>query len=74
MTEVLPAHDLVSEEDTTHLWVLVLTFIQNGLMGQKHRQTGQVLLNREAQQPWLQMTSPQQQGRAHIGYFCASTH
>lgn len=35
---VLPAHDLVGEEDATHLWVLVLTFIQDGLMGQTQTQ------------------------------------
>lgn len=32
---ILPAHDLVGEEDATHLRVLVLSFIQDGLMGQK---------------------------------------
>lgn len=32
---ILPAHDLVGEEDATHLRVLVLAFIQDGLMGQK---------------------------------------
>ena len=39
---VLPAHDLVGEEDATHLRVLVLTFVQDGLIGQRHRQEQEV--------------------------------
>ena len=37
----LPAHDLVGEEDATHLRVLVLTLVQDGLMGRKQGQVRQ---------------------------------
>lgn len=30
----LPAHDLVGEEDATHLWILILAFVQDGLESQ----------------------------------------
>lgn len=32
----LPAHDLVCEQNSAHLWVLVLTFIDDGLKHQTH--------------------------------------
>lgn len=36
----LPAHDLVGEEDPAHLWVLVLTFVDDGLGGGRERAGG----------------------------------
>lgn len=32
---VSPAHDLVRQQHPAHLWVLVLTFIDNGLVDKK---------------------------------------
>lgn len=45
---VLPAHDLVCQQDPTHLWVFILAFIDNCLKNGKKKQNKSKTINKNS--------------------------